>query len=141
MPELLGVSEQESVLIFRRLPHMTNGTSEFITTDYQPVVTPIPEPIRALQPKDILVTDDVVVLQLCGGGMAQHEGVCVFLARSPERVRRVVDALRLVEVDADAQVYRYSLYDLRMIPDRWDDEQAESTVPVKAAPSTFSNGR
>ena len=117
LPKLFHVNGNDSVYIFRRMAHRTDITTEFVTPDNNEVVVPIPEVIRVLEPSDILIASNVVVLQLRGGGIALDRGICIFLDLESEQIEYFVRRLNLSILDRDAQIYQFDLDDVRAIID------------------------
>lgn len=82
--------------------------------------------ITSLKPSDILIHNEIVVIQIYGGGSATHRGFCIFLSDKPTKINRIVKELELIEIEKKYNIFEYSLYDLRMIENKWDAEQKNS---------------
>lgn len=71
--------------------------------------------LKSLRPKSIFVHPTGVVLQMDGGGPASHEGVVVFLDVAASDTERLGNDCDLSLLDQQHEVYRFCVYDSRML--------------------------
>lgn len=117
LAETLGASPNRRTVVTR-----TGGEGEdaaYATrNDNQPV--DLPESFRRLEPREVAVMPELVVLYVRPGDAASHHGQVVFLEGAPqEKIDKAVAELNLKEIDGEARVYEFGLLDYSILLDHW----------------------